>query len=266
MMPAKLGTRQRWAVVAAVLLAIFLFCQSSPRADEGAAGSAAAVPEGSAVSGAQGVPPPAADSGAAVWENSAKGETAQAAPGANPEETAAAAQPQGEADKMPPAVETRPQEPPPPEVAAESKPATQPAAAPPPSGPEFKIAGLAVGMDMNAAKAVFDQILGFESTAVETPIGNRIQFDGGGYAKLTGDGTSRVARMEFGQVFVDAVFEVEGLKPQEFAKKFAEIYAIEMDLDVTRRHPVWQYTNPAGVTVTISSSDSDDKTLVIEKK
>jgi hypothetical protein len=76
----------------------------------------------------------------------------------------------------------------------------------------------------------------------------------------------RVVRMEFGQAFTDAVYQVEGLKAKNFANKFEGIYNIEMDIDITRRHPTWEYTAPGGVTVTISSSDTDNKTLVIEKK
>ena len=121
-------------------------------------------------------------------------------------------------------------------------------------------------MDLPEAKALFDQILGFESTAEQKPMTGLTLLDGNGYASITGNADMRVVRMEFGQVFIDAVYQVEGLKTQEFVKRFEATHQIEMEIDITRRHTACEYLTPDGVQITISSSDTDNKTLTLEQK
>jgi hypothetical protein len=139
-------------------------------------------------------------------------------------------------------------------------------AAAPSALPVFELAGFYIGMPMGDAKDNLDELLGVESTIQTGPGAGDVLVGFDGYALLTGDEDRGLVRIDFFQKLIDALYGTEGLKSQDFATRFSEVHGIPLDIDVTRRHTAWTGMTPDGLKVTITSTDSDDKILVIEKR
>ena len=241
MMPVRLLSKKWWALLGAAWIAACLFCPPLTIAAEGTPATGEQLPS---VETSQAVDAPATPSGEAVWESSP--------PATGPGE--APAPQEGEAVDESASRKEGVQE----EVGSETVPEES-------ALPVFDVAGIAIGMDLGDAKEIFDQLLGFESTVRSEAMADSLQLDGNGYAVITGDANQRVIRIEFGQKFIDAVYQAEGLKPKEFVDKFSKYKGIVMDIDITRRHTAWEYTAFDAVKVTITSTDTDNKVLIVEK-
>jgi hypothetical protein len=150
---------------------------------------------------------------------------------------------------------------------AAAQPSSPPAIAAPTPGalPVFELQGLFIGMPLSDAENRIDDLLGVESTVRPEPGGSGLQVGHEEYVWVTGDRHQGVVRIEFFQKLIDAVYGTERLRSKDFAERFSAAHEIFLEIEVTRRHTAWKGRTPDGLHVTITSTDSDNKILVIEK-
>lgn len=137
----------------------------------------------------------------------------------------------------------------------------------------LKVKGLYIGMDIYEACEIINQYLDTSTKVVEKVSDNNLEktysCEGIG-AKIEANSDKKVKRIEFFSAFVDKLFNVSHLDPEQFAKEFLSAYGIpEMkpfyEEDEFVYMTGWEFISDFGFRVRIGSNGFFAKALIIEK-